>query len=395
MGTVSKLATKSILCRWEYNARTQKVIGIIPHYMAAHWTAEQCANYFVTNGIENSSNYCIGYDGSCVCNVEEQNRAWTSSSSWADQRCITVEIGGSAGDVALIPDAALEKFKQLATDIALRYGIKKYVYTGGTDGNLMLHEMFAATPCPGWHLKKLIKEGNLIKDINDRIAAGDIYGAKTGWKKEDGKWYYYEKGKKKTGWLKDKGEWYYLDSTGVMQTGWLKQKKKTFYLEDNGRMVTGWQKIGGKWYRFADGDSGYMLTGWIREGGKSYYAGPDGALLKGWQTISGKKYYFKGTYQVMVTGWFKGSKKWYYFTTKGVYHDKITKKYQPEEVTVTADILNIRKGASSKSSLVGELKKGTQVYITKKKKSDGFTWGLLNEYFPNKDGWIALEYTKK
>lgn len=185
---ISKLATKAILCTWEFNPRTQKVIGIIPHYMAAHWTAEQCATYFRDNGLENSANYCIGYDGSCVCNVTEDNRAWTSSSSWADQRCITVEIANNAPS-SEIPAPALEKFKQLATDIALRYGINAYSYTGDTSGNFMLHRFFAATPCPGDWFVAHIPE--IVKDINARIKSGTIYG------KDDPMFIDYDNGKYK------------------------------------------------------------------------------------------------------------------------------------------------------------------------------------------------------
>lgn len=348
MGVVSKLADGSILCGWEYykNRDGRKVIGITPHYMAAHWTGKECARYFQNNGISNSANYCIGYNGDLWCNVEEQNAAWTSSSYSNDCSHITIEIGGTAGNVAIIPEEALEKFRQLATDIALRYGIKAYEYTGKAGANFTIHKMFAATPCPGWYFEQKIPE--LIKDINARIAAGNIYGIKDGWKKEGGKWYYYVSGRKKIGWLTYKKRKYYLDASGVMKTGW-----------------------------FLDGS-------------KWYYASDDGAVLKGWHTIKNKKYLFKPH---MITGWYKGTKSWFYFTTKGVYHDSITKRFRPREVIVTADVLNIRDSYTTKADVVGELNYGKIVYITKIKKKDGYTWGLLTDYFPKKDGWIALDFT--
>lgn len=310
---VSDLADGSILCTWEYNTRTEKVIGIIPHYMAAHWTGKQCAQYFKDNGIENSANYCIGYDGDCWCNVEEQNRAWTSSSSWADQRCITVEIGGSANDVSVIPEPALEKFKQLATDIALRYGIKAYKYTGDTDGNFMLHRFFAATPCPGdWFVKQI---PSLIKDINKRIKSGSVY--RTGWEKIDGKWYFHKDGGYAKGWLKNDGKWYYFNKKGVMQTGWQKVNGYWYLLAggDSGRMLTGWQNIGGNWYYLREGDSGRMVTGWQKINNKWYYFAKGGAMTTGWKKIKGIWYYFDRG--VMQTGTILINGKEYKFDTNG------------------------------------------------------------------------------
>lgn len=53
---------------------------------------------------------------------------------------------------------------------------------------------------------------------------------------------------------------------------------------------------------------------------------------------------------------------------------------------VIADVLNVRKGASTSYDKVGTLNKGEQITITK---IDG-QWGYVEE----KDGWISLAYTK-
>ncbi|HEW4396107.1 TPA: RICH domain-containing protein, partial [Streptococcus pneumoniae] len=45
---------------------------------------------------------------------------------------------------------------------------------------------------------------------------------KTGWKQENGMWYFYNTdGSMATGWLEYNGSWYYLNANGAMATGWL------------------------------------------------------------------------------------------------------------------------------------------------------------------------------
>ena len=61
-----------------------KVCKITPHHMACQWSAERCAQSFQVSGRMASANYCIGSDGTIVANVEEENRAWTSSNYYND-----------------------------------------------------------------------------------------------------------------------------------------------------------------------------------------------------------------------------------------------------------------------------------------------------------------------
>lgn len=75
---------------------------------------------------------------------------------------------------------------------------------------------------------------------------------KSGWIKENGKWFYYDKDKKRTGWLKSGKQWFYLkpDKDGEMATGWLKYNNNWFYFNSKGYMLTGKQTIDGKTYEF-------------------------------------------------------------------------------------------------------------------------------------------------
>ncbi|MDH7656441.1 RICH domain-containing protein, partial [Streptococcus pneumoniae] len=62
---------------------------------------------------------------------------------------------------------------------------------------------------------------------------------KTGWKQENGMWYFYNTdGSMATGWLEYNGSWYYLNANGAMATGWLEYNGSWYYLNTNGAMET-------------------------------------------------------------------------------------------------------------------------------------------------------------
>lgn len=169
MMIISPLANGTALCTWEYNERDGIAITrITPHQMVAHWTAETAAKYFVNNGIENSVNYCIGYDGSIWCNVTEDHRAWTSSSWSNDVRAITIELSNTE-DVysGQMTDATINAFIELCVDLIQRYPSLggQFNYTGDLTGNISLHEWFSDTNCPGsWFKSKL-------PEIQERVNA--------------------------------------------------------------------------------------------------------------------------------------------------------------------------------------------------------------------------------
>ncbi len=77
-----------------------------------------------------------------------------------------------------------------------------------------------------------------------------------GFKKIDGKNYYFDKnsGKKVTGLKKIKKSYYYFNSKGVMQVGWKEIKNNKYYFlktkKNYGKAVTGKVKIGKKYYKF-------------------------------------------------------------------------------------------------------------------------------------------------
>ena len=158
--------------------RTEKVQAFVIHHMAAKWTGKRCAEYFRdTPSRQASANYCIGYDGDVALNVEEENRAWTSSSNWADQRAITYELANSkTGEPWEVSDTTIRKLIVMLAEQHKRYGLKKATYTGDTSGTLWRHDWFAKTNCPGTYLggkfAYIAQEVNKLLDVKAPTVSG-------------------------------------------------------------------------------------------------------------------------------------------------------------------------------------------------------------------------------
>ena len=141
-----------------------KICKITIHQMAGKLTAKQCAvNIFGKVGRKASANYCIGYAGDIVCNVVEENRAYTSSSKWNDCQAITIEVSNSANGTDMITDASWNSLISLCVDICRRYGFK-LVYDGTKNGSLTTHNMYANTNCPGKYISARLNE--LVQTVN-------------------------------------------------------------------------------------------------------------------------------------------------------------------------------------------------------------------------------------
>ena len=159
------------------SVRTAKIEGITIHHMAGNLTIEQCGQVFAPTSRKASANYGIGSDGRIACYVPENYRAWTSSSSANDNRCVTIEVANSvAADPWPISADAYESLLRLCADICLRNGIKALIYTGNTNGNLTAHRWFAATACPGPYLYERFPA--IAKEVTKRIEANTVYAVK-------------------------------------------------------------------------------------------------------------------------------------------------------------------------------------------------------------------------
>lgn len=104
-----------------------------------------------------------------------------------------------------------------------------------------------------------------------------------GWLNMNGKWYFYDAGKKLTGWRFVRGHWYFFKKTypdyAVMQTGWLLDENKWYFLNENGTRKTGWffDPNYNAWYYLHD-INGDMLVNTTTPDG--YYVGEDGKWVQ-------------------------------------------------------------------------------------------------------------------
>ena len=149
-----------------------KICKITPHHMAGVLSGEQCARIFQNPNRQASANYCIGNDGGIVGCVDENNRAWTSSSSSNDCQAITIEVSNNkTGGDWTISDAAWNSLINLCVDICKRHGFRLN-YDGTPNGSLTRHDMFANTNCPGPYLKSKLSE--LARIVNAKLDGENI-----------------------------------------------------------------------------------------------------------------------------------------------------------------------------------------------------------------------------
>ncbi len=80
---------------------------------------------------------------------------------------------------------------------------------------------------------------------------------------------------------------YYIDESGFWGRGLVEDEEGRYYADAYGRVYSGWKRVDGKWYYFSE--DGSMYTGWL-DG--EYYLGEDGVMVTGIQVIDGVTYEF-------------------------------------------------------------------------------------------------------
>lgn len=139
------------------------------HHMAGDLSLENLGTSFSNKDRRASSNYAIDSQGRVALYVEEQNRAWTSSSPENDHQAVTIEVANDeTGGDWHVSDASYKALLTLCTDICLRNGIETLMYTGDPEGNLTIHKMFSdKTECPGPYLERKMPE--IAEEVNRRL----------------------------------------------------------------------------------------------------------------------------------------------------------------------------------------------------------------------------------
>ncbi len=152
----------------------ERITDIIPHHQAGNLSLQTIGDLFADPKRQASSTYSIDVYGGVGLHVDESERPWTTSNAAADRRAVTIEVANSStGGDWPISEASWNTLVELCVDICRRNGIPKLVWTGGKDGNLKTHDMYAATNCPGPYLKSRMPQ--LADEVNKRL--GVVGGA--------------------------------------------------------------------------------------------------------------------------------------------------------------------------------------------------------------------------
>ena len=141
-----------------------------------------------------------------------------------------------------------------------------------------------------------------------------------GWHSSNGKWIYYENGKKVTDrWVKDSQGWCYLGSDGYCVTNtWKKDSIGWCYLDSNGRMATNkWIKDSQGWCYV--GKDGYCVTNkWMKDSKGWVYLDSNGRMATNKWIKDSQGWCYVGANGYCVTNnWVKDSKGWVYLDANG------------------------------------------------------------------------------
>lgn len=173
--TNSSLITYKNITKNRTSPRNHVIDCITIHCYVGQVTAKQGCDYFATTDRQCSSNYVVGYDGSIGLSVEEKDRAWTSSNAINDHRAITIETACDPTYPYAVTDKAMNALINLVADICKRNNIKKLVWSADkTDRvnhrngcNMTVHRDFAATACPGDYLYN--KHFYIAEQVNKKL----------------------------------------------------------------------------------------------------------------------------------------------------------------------------------------------------------------------------------
>lgn len=109
--------------------RNHAIDTITIHCVVGQCSVETLGNIFYPSSRQASSNYGVGVDGRIGMYVEEKNRSWCTSSASNDHRAITIEVASDTTEPYAVRDNVFSALLNLVTDICKRNGIKKLVWS--------------------------------------------------------------------------------------------------------------------------------------------------------------------------------------------------------------------------------------------------------------------------
>lgn len=171
----SNLATITSLSPNNSGKRKYAITRITPHVVVGEFDAETVASWFNRPERKASANYIIGKSGEILCNVEEENRAWTSGNADNDNRAITIECASDAKNHNALNTNVFKSLENLIVDICQRYGKIRVVYKGTPNYNpttdemlITKHAFFQNVLCWDKWLDEHINE--LVDNVNKRLS---------------------------------------------------------------------------------------------------------------------------------------------------------------------------------------------------------------------------------
>lgn len=162
--------------------RTHSIDRITPHCVVGQLSAESICGCFTSTSRQASCNYGIGTDGRISLCVEEKNRSWCSSSNANDQRAVTIECASDMSEPYAMNSKVYASLVNLCVDICKRNGKKKLLWFGDKTKSLnyspksdemviTVHRWFANKSCPGnWLYARL---GDIASQVTAKLGGSD------------------------------------------------------------------------------------------------------------------------------------------------------------------------------------------------------------------------------
>ena len=174
----SSLVVMEILSPNHSGQRTQPISRLTVHHAAGVISLTNLLNIFVPTSRKASCNYAIDGQGNIGLCVPENYRSWCSSSTYNDERAVTVEVANSTtAPEWKISDKAEEAIVKLAVDICKRHKLKGLYFDPDKNApdkkdwlRVTYHHWFKATLCPGPYIEKIMPR--IIEKVNKELNPG-------------------------------------------------------------------------------------------------------------------------------------------------------------------------------------------------------------------------------